>query len=756
MVPDYQEQVESKPPPRPDLIPESQLVQPPREDLVPEESLIKRADNAAFETLLGPAEATANMGLGMAGWTGGQLYGYGRFIYDAWRTYGRGASWENFEGDFRKASQTISSLGGLYQPQTQMGQDIARMAGMPFEKADKYWAKMVDKITDDPEKNAALKAVGGTVMALIIGKFFHKTYKIGKAHVKETMIPPKPYEIATPQMQAGRQFIQNPEIVKEMTTALRDLKPSMAEQKESWSKQYGQKFAASEQAYKMAGGGRAGANAAQRAMGGKMERTAFDYKSILQNFTPEAVDYLYHELMNSPLLTQGQKLTAKEGGLDIIFAKEGTNLPQGQALYYLSRVYGKDFTSAIRKNWDTWAKAKHHLFEVVNVPRSLKASYDASAPFRQGLFLIGRKEFWSSFREMFKLMEGKGNYEAMMNEIAGHENFRLARASGLEITEMPSKSGTMVYKPSKGKSKVLEQMLEEGGKDLPKFEEQFVSQLAEKIPGVGWSGRVYGGFLNKLRFDTFNSLLKDAERLGLKPQSNPHLVKSIATFINSATGRGKLKARDIHSFVNTFFFSPRLLKARFDMIMNLKFYKDLHPYARKQALKSVATVIGAGLTITGLLREFGAADVETDPTSSDFMKAKIKGSNTRVDIWGGNQQFVVPVARMILNKFKSSTTGKKKTLGEGYKGMSRYDVAKQFIEYKESPPFSFLTQMMKGKDIKGDPVKIENELGEMVYPLFMKDLYDLAQEDPDLLPLGLFGGVGVGLQTYEQRKKVVR
>jgi hypothetical protein len=780
----YQEEVEPQIPPLPPgFVLEDQLAQSPPGNFVPEESLIQRADRAAFETLLGPAEGAANIGLGIAGWAGGTAYaygnvlqnmwseygpGFGKLLYDTWRSGGKnleGAqpiqAWQDFEADFRSAAGIISSLGGLYQPQTQMGQDIARLAGMSIEKADTYWKNIVDKLTDDPEKNAALKAVGGTAVAILMGKFMHKGYKIGKAHVKETMIPPKPSQIATPQMQAGRQFIQNPEVVKELTTAIRGLKPLMAEQKVSWGKQYARKFARSEQAYKMAGGGRAGANAAQRAMGGKMERTLFDYKSILGKFTPEAIDYFYHELMSSPLLTQGQKLTAKEGGLDIIFNPKGTNLPQGQALYYLSRVFGKDFVSAIRKNWDTWSKVKHHGFEVVNIPRSLKASFDASAPFRQGLFLIGRKEFWSSFREMFKLMEGKGNYEALMGEIAGHENFGLAKAAGLEITEMPSKSGTLVYKP-KGKSRVLEQILEEGGKDIPKLEEQFFSQLAEKIPGVGWSGRVYTGFLNKLRFDTFNALLKDAEKwktfkkLGKDPKSDPHFVKSIASFINSATGRGKLKARDIHSFVNTFFFSPKLLKSRFDMLANPKFYKDLHPYARKQAVKSVLSVVGAGVTIAGLLREFGLADVETDPVSAGFMKIRPKGSDTWIDIWGGNQQFVVPVARMLLNEFKSTTTGKKKKLGEGYKGMSRYDVALQFGEYKESPPFSFLTRMLKGKDIKGDPVKIENELGEMVYPLFLKDIYDIAQEDPDLLPLGILGGIGFGLQSYPSKKQVVR
>jgi hypothetical protein len=733
----YQEEIKQPeepkrpaPPPPPGFVPESQLTPPPPGDFIPEETLIQKADRAATEALLGPVEAVANIGAGAAGWIGGQAVGYGKLLYDAWRSGGRDVSWQDFEADFHNASKAISSVGGLYKQKTQVGKDLARMAGLPFEKADKYWGGLVDRYIENPETNAALKTIGGTAIGVLLGKVVHSAGKGAVRSIKESVVPPKASRIAFPQK--GQQFIQRPEIVKEMTDAIRKLKPLQTQQKAQWSKQYAQKFGRSEKAYQKVGG-EAGAEAATKAMGGKMERTPFNYEPIRQAFSQEKIDYLFDEVMRSPLLRQGERLTAKEG-LKAIFSQEGTNLPQAKSLYYLSRVFGKDLVSSIRKNWDTWDKAKHHLTEVVNIPRSLKASYDASAPFRQGLYLVGRKEFWGSVKEMFKLMEGKGNYEALMKEIAQHENYQWAKDSGLEITEMPSKSGTHFYEPRKSKTgKVLEQILEEKPKDMPMREEQFYSEIAEKIPGVGWSGRVYTGFLNKLRFDTFNSLVKDAERLGKKPQNNPKMVQDIATFINSATGRGKLKARDIHSFLNTFFFSPRLIKARIDML-NPVYYAKLHPYARKQALKSLFTVLGAGSTVLGLVKAFNLGELEGDPSSADF--AKIKVGNTRVDIWGGNQQFIVPLWRI--------------------KGISRYDVALRSLEYKESPPFAFLTALMKGKDEKGKPVKVKDEALEMIYPLFLKDVADIAKDDPDLIPLSFLGAIGFGLQTYEKRKKLVR
>ena len=170
MVLGYQEEIKPQaPPPRPDLVPAYPTGPLPREDLVPEESLIERADRAAHEALMGPIEAVANIGAGAAGWLGGQAFGYGKMLYDYWRTNGRGGSWQDFEKDFHNASKAISSVGGLYQPKTQLGTELARMAGKPFEAADTYWFNIVDKLSDDPEVNSALKTVGGTAIGLILG-----------------------------------------------------------------------------------------------------------------------------------------------------------------------------------------------------------------------------------------------------------------------------------------------------------------------------------------------------------------------------------------------------------------------------------------------------------------------------------------------------------------------------------------------------------------------------------------------------------
>ena len=745
MVLSDQEEIKPQaPPPRPDLVPAYPTEPLPREDLVPEETLIERADRAAYQALMGPTEAIANIGTGVAGWMGGQVVGYGKLLYDTWRTGGKGASWQEFENDFQNASKAISTVGGIYQPQTQMGKEIARMAGMSFEKANHYWGGVVDKFINDPERNAALKTVGGTAIGLILGKAIHGVGKSAVGKVRNIVTDVPASKIAFP----TKDVMQRIGPAKEMATAIRQMKPLLKEQQAARSRQYAQKFAKSK-AVSSKVGGEAGAIASIKSMAGEMAKVEFNYESIRQSFTQEKIDSLFNEITKTPLLTEGQRLTARKALLDM-FSKEGSSLPQNQQLVYLARVFGKDFVSAVRSNWDTWSKVKHHIFETVNIPRSLMASFDASAPFRQGLMMIGRKEFWGAFKEMYSILRGKKSHEAIIEDIYQRDTYPYMERSGLELTETASEASSSLG---------MRGNMADTGIRTGMREESFQSHYAEKIPfgigkGVEISGEMYAGFLNKVRADVFDSLFKDAERLGLDPKGNPKLSHDIASYINSGTGRGRWgqMGEQTGAFINSFFFSPRLIKARLDF-MNLGWYMKLEPYARKQALKSLLTVASAGMTTLGVAK-FAGADVGTDPKSASFGKIKI--GNTYIDIWGGHQQYIVPLARIFSGKYTSSTTGKTTKLGEGFKGTTPYDVLLRSIEYKESPIASFATALLKGKDAKGQDIKIGKEALERVVPMVIQDFIDIAKDDPTLLPTGFLGIFGVGLQTYEPKKGIVR
>src|SRR3990167_10503808 len=73
-------------------------------------------------------------------------------------------------------------------------------------------------------------------------------------------------------------------------------------------------------------------------------------------------------------------------------------------------------------------------------------------------------------------------------------------------------------------------------------EEAIMSNLPERIPIFGKviraSNRAYTGFLNKLRVDIFNDIIRKSETAGKKLTDRE--LEDIGRFINAGTGKGEL------------------------------------------------------------------------------------------------------------------------------------------------------------------------------------------------------------------------
>lgn len=355
------------------------------------------------------------------------------------------------------------------------------------------------------------------------------------------------------------------------------------------------------------------------------------------------------------------------------------------------------------------------ITDIVNFPRSVMASWDLSAPLRQGLPLVHKKEWWGAWDGMFKSLGSETAFDALQQEIGNRPLFRervdgngntrpsIATEAGLHLTDLNG---------------------------LTHREESMMSTLAERIPGVRASNRAYTGFLNKLRADTFQNLVQDAAQT--TEGGSPALLKELANFVNVSTGRGSLGSLERSAgALNSLFFSPRLIASRLTML-NPNYYIMANPMVRKEALKSLFTVAAAGSTITQLGKLAGGT-VESDPTSSDFGKLKV--GNTRLDPYGGFQQYIVAANRLMQGRSKSSTSGKEYKLGEKFGAPTRLDVAGRFAESKLNPVMSFVTGILRGKNMSGEPFNVKQEIASRFVPIFLQDLKQLATEDPSLISL---------------------
>lgn len=250
-----------------------------------------------------------------------------------------------------------------------------------------------------------------------------------------------------------------------------------------------------------------------------------------------------------------------------------------------------------------------------------------------------------------------------------------------------------------------------------------------------------------MRVDLFRKGVESFVSDGRTFENSPELYKAWAKYVNLTTGRGDLgKLEGFAPVLNSLFFSPRLIASRLNLL-NPFYYKSLPKGMRLMVAKDMGLFIGFGLAMIGMAKLNGA-DVEDNPTSSDF--GKIRMGDTRYDIWGGFQQYVTFLSRMALQERKSQ--GRTKDLQD----KDLIGLPTQFMRNKLAPVPALLTDVYFGSDAVGEPVTFKNELYTNITPLLWQDLIEAygKQGAVSLLTNTLPATFGVGVQSYTPKVRV--
>lgn len=421
--------------------------------------------------------------------------------------------------------------------------------------------------------------------------------------------------------------------------------------------------------------------------------------------------------------TEAKKITelSKEITKRRNFSSEKERIAYGNAIL--------DLQDYMEEKTKVPASLSKNIVNVLNLPRTLMSTWDLSAPLRQGWGMLGRKEFYVAFKEMFKYFASESAYKNIMADIITRPTYNLMMSSQLHITKLSGK--------------------------LEQREEAFMSNLADKIPGVKHSERAYTGFLNKLRADVFDSIYYQAEKSGEDVTKGSKVVDDIAGMINTFTGSGNVQFLSsgkedgrITGFIpiaNNFLFSPRKIAATINMFNPVQYVK-MSPVVRKEAIRNLVTSV----SMTGMVLALAAmagAEIELNPTSSDFGKVKI--GNTRFDFTGGNGNYITLLARLITGQTKSTVTELSKELGDGFGSNTRLDVLQNFTRNKLSPVASFVADWFDGKNAIGDPFEAKEAMRNRLIPMTISGLFDTWKEDPELVIFSAtLGALGVGVNTY--------
>lgn len=485
---------------------------------------------------------------------------------------------------------------------------------------------------------------------------------------------------------------------------------------------------------------------------GKGEQAAIDAKRALKGEMPRAdlpqtarnrlkdneVNSLFENIRTTDNLRGYERFAAFDGLGKVLGDPffEG-KIPTKGEIRALEKAFGEPFARAINNMSTTgWERFKTGAVDLANVPRALMASMDLSAPFRQGLVLsIDQPKIAArAFGQMFKYFGDEKYFNAAMDSIHNSPMQQLRSASGLDITDV---SGGLTELSSK--------------------EEGFMSNLAEKIPVIGrlvkGSERSFAGFLNKLRADVFDDVAKEYMAGGITPKNAPEEFKGLATFINTATGRGELTGnfRKAAPLLNSFFFSPRFMASRLQML-NPAWYMKLPPQARKAAARSMLKLAGTGIAIAAVAK-LGGAKVETDPRSSDF--GKIRFGNTRYDLYGGFQQWMVFATRLITGESKAAGTGKIRDIkGDKFPYDNRLDVVNRFIQGKLAPIPAMVADILRGQTLIGEDVSTQGQLFSKLVPIYIQDIIEAAKDEGAIGVAKVIPSIfGIGVQSFDTKSE---
>lgn len=392
------------------------------------------------------------------------------------------------------------------------------------------------------------------------------------------------------------------------------------------------------------------------------------------------------------------------------------------------------------------SKMLHHIANGMGFMRSNIASFDLSFPFRQGVWFMHKPEFWRSFINMHRAITAE-NYKAMQAEIEQAPDFNAMVKDGLSLSDVGFRS--RVFEEAFASPWANLQF----GDGSPKF-----LRGRHVFPWVAVSNRAYTAMANNLRVGMYRRFVAQAESAGYTRSKNPDVFRAIAKYVNAGTGRGDLggmeAAGDTWAKV---FFSPRLVASRlellaapFGMYTGGKHFGLIEGpmFVRKQAMKDAYALIGTGLAFMTLAHAIATAvddedkfKVGANPFSTDFGKIKI--GNTRIDIWGGFQQPVVLLNRLLWDSY-ATARGVTVDTQSGFGIPSKTQLIVNFLGSKTAPSVRMIGNIL---DKRMPWTKV---MSDAAMPLNARSMVELYEENPYLLPLIIPSSYGFGINVHDK------
>jgi hypothetical protein len=435
-------------------------------------------------------------------------------------------------------------------------------------------------------------------------------------------------------------------------------------------------------------------------------------------FNPQDEKAFLKDLASTKL---GADVSLEESKKVFDLSQESTRLKNDLALDPTNKQKQQDYGMSVMKttNYVNEIAPKdtslaNNIRGILNIPRSIVATFDVSAPFRHAWGSMSRGAFWKNYVKMYQYLGSQKAFDEKMAQIIGHPDYKLLQDANVRISDLTGQ--------------------------LSKREDEFMSPLLDKIPLLKGSERSYVGFLNGLRADLFYNMVGSARLAGENVEKGSPVLEDLGRVVNAFTGTADVgKFESASEIANAVNFSFRKTGGDITMMNPLTYIKGSKT-ARQEALRSMIGSLGisVGLLTGAKLAGFG---VETDPRSSDFGKIKI--GDKRIDVTGGRASLLTLLARVITGQSKSTTTGVISTMGQGYKPQTRMGTILNWERNKLSPTASAIVDMLVGTDFSGNKTTLQGEAYRLFTPMLIQDAIDLSNSNHGIdfmgTALSLFG-----------------
>lgn len=416
-----------------------------------------------------------------------------------------------------------------------------------------------------------------------------------------------------------------------------------------------------------------------------------------------------------------------------------------QREYGKSRVELYDYVTNIKSEGKQ--SIKDTALSIIGAQRMIQLGIDFGTTLIQGAGMLTEKSAWKANLQGLKNAFSKQQLNEMKYRILGHPLYDQASKAGLRIPLY----GTELYQK--------EEMAM-----FNKFKTKYGGQFVKK--GLGAINETLSFFeryvasLSQARFDLFTQMVEAEKAIKGVTELDSAEMKSIAETINTISGSTKLSilGRDFEKLApeaNFLMFSARLFASKFKNLVGtpalvMKHYGEkalgkettLSDAVVRKRMRASLGILGVSYSLINLAKLSGY-DVETDPRSGDFGKAKV--GDRMVDLTLGYGSYVTFMARVITGETTTSSTGVTKKLrdltpeekangdiravGSGGEKLGYGSITGSFLRNKLASFPSTLLDFYLGETSMGEKPTVKGEAQNRIPPMFLQDTWNIIQDD---------------------------